>query len=98
MHGQIIFNILFQNADFMIAVPIPLIKHAFKKIFQFYDGLYLMCLPRASFETFGNKWGKRLWKIPSENVIALHGGNNGIKCLFLITHTYFSVMVPINLI
>ena len=39
MHGQIIFNILFQNADFLIVVPIHLIKHAFRKMFQLYGVL-----------------------------------------------------------
>ncbi len=39
MHGQIIFNILFKNTDFLKAVPIHLIKHVFRKMFQFYDVL-----------------------------------------------------------
>ncbi len=33
----VIFNILFQNTDFVKAVPTNLIKHAFRKMFQFYD-------------------------------------------------------------
>ncbi len=39
MHEQIIFNILFQNTDFLKAVPIHLIKHVFRNFFQFYDVL-----------------------------------------------------------
>ncbi len=59
MHGRnlwvFFFNILLKNADFLTAVPIHLIKYAFRKVFQFYDGLLLMFLPRANFEIFGNK-------------------------------------------
>ena len=52
---KIIFNIWFQNTDFLTAVPINLIRHAFRKMFQFPDRLYLMFLPRANFEIFGKK-------------------------------------------
>ncbi len=71
MHGRnlcfFFFNILFQNTNFLSAVPIHLIKHAFSKMFQFHDGLKLMFLPRANFEIFGNKYPK---EIPYQNAWA----------------------------
>ena len=45
----------FQNSDFLTAVPIHLIKHAFRKIFQLHDELQFMFIPRANFEIFCDK-------------------------------------------
>ncbi len=70
--GELYGCFVSQNTKFSETVPIHLIKRAFRKMFQFYGGHHLMCLPRANFEMFGNR---NFIKIQSKLPIEMHRQN-----------------------